>query len=178
MVTKKQCEDLMDRLAVNAVGAEYLILTDNGGTEEDRSSPSCHDLAKMVLRGMLHEYENTQATGEHATHGNVTYFTTYNNYRYIFNSFTRPPIYLGRCLRVLRDLAPIDWSFTSCEVLRLWGKCDFESSLQAIFAGIEWEEVGALCPSNNEGCAVYHTIQSAKPSPAAELFYFLIDIGL
>lgn len=89
------------------------------------------------------------------------------------------------------------------ELVYLWHECGVDKSLQEIFEETEWEEVecsscnsGGFTSEHNPGgphengcsscpiqvqcepCIGGGTIEQAKPSPATELFKFLISLNL
>ena len=210
MVTKKQCEDLIDRLADKSLTFGCLVLLG-----EDRRE---HRVLNQWNNDMGYEYitvwsdrlgEDVHQIGKRGEE--LGYKTEILGH----------PILLGRVLQLYRER--FKWcsecngvggsvcrslgypecdtcggdghaypdisvggfyfsgsNFKDCRgfLIELWDACDFKTSLQQIYKDIEWEDEVIPCPDGKRGCLTLHTQGIAKPSPATDLFTFLIGLGL
>lgn len=176
MVTKKQCEDLMDRLADKSLTFGCLVLLG-----EDRRK---YRVLNQWNNDMGYKYitvwsdrlgEDVHQIGKRGEE--LGYKTEIIGH----------DILIGDVLAAL-DEAKEEYGLRFAgEFLSLWRLCPdpkdansitgLKRSLQAIFADIEWEagymHNGVFTPSE---CTV--EVEIAKPSHATDLFTFLIGLGL
>lgn len=151
MVTKKQCEDLMDRLADKSLTFGCLVLLG-----EDRRKYRV--LNQIGKRGEELGYK-TEILG-HPIHLHDVIFKIALSYNSRLEGYPKQEDKWNMELKkILNEL-----DHKLFRVMELWMECDIRKSLQSIFEDIDW--------------VIEWEDDFAKSSPATDLFQFLISLNL
>jgi hypothetical protein len=92
-------------------------------------------------------------------------------------------IFIGRCLKEVRERSAAKWDADQSKLISLWADCDetLEASLQSIFEKTEWEEDIAywgVTAGPEMGSQKSKRVQVPKQKPIRELFECLLQLNL